>query len=106
MVTFQELDQVKPENTVYKMIGPVLVPQEQGEAKANVDKRLEFIKSDMFVPISLSFCNATWVVADTSPPISTARQEADREAVEGLGGEVRQEESGGASCGVVWAFII
>ena len=51
----QELDLLKPENTVYKMVGPVLVPQEQGEAKANVEKRLEFIKSDTCVPSPFLF---------------------------------------------------
>lgn len=29
------------------MIGPVLVKQDQAEAKANVNKRLEFIRGDM-----------------------------------------------------------
>ena len=37
-------------NTVYKLIGPVLVKQDQAEAKANVAKRLEFITSEMCVP--------------------------------------------------------
>ena len=39
-----------PKNAVYKMIGPVLVKQEQAEATANVAKRLEFIRSEMYVP--------------------------------------------------------
>ena len=39
-----------PKNAVYKMIGPVLVKQEQAEATANVAKRLEFIRSEMCVP--------------------------------------------------------
>lgn len=43
----QEFETLTPNNTVYKMIGPVLVPQEQSEAKSNVDKRLEFIRGDM-----------------------------------------------------------
>ena len=43
----QEFETLKPENTVYKLIGPVLVQQDQGEAKANVDKRLEFIRSEL-----------------------------------------------------------
>ncbi|KAK9388775.1 Prefoldin [Lipomyces mesembrius] len=32
---------------IYKLIGPVLVPQEKGEAVMNVDKRLEFIESEI-----------------------------------------------------------
>lgn len=43
----QEFLQLTPENTVYKMIGPVLVQQDQAEAKSNVDKRLDFIRDDM-----------------------------------------------------------
>lgn len=38
---------------MYKLIGPVLVKQDQAEAKANVDKRLEFIKSEMYVTVLL-----------------------------------------------------
>ena len=33
---------------MYKLIGPVLVKQDQTEAKTNVDKRLEFIRSEMY----------------------------------------------------------
>ncbi|KAG8977290.1 hypothetical protein FRB90_008837, partial [Tulasnella sp. 427] len=43
----KEFAQLKSENTVYKLIGPVLVKQEQGEAKQNVEKRLEFIKGEI-----------------------------------------------------------
>ncbi|KAJ2485088.1 Prefoldin subunit 6 [Coemansia sp. RSA 2052] len=32
---------------VYKMVGPVLVPQEKAEAAANVDKRLEYITDEL-----------------------------------------------------------
>ena len=38
-----------PNNTVYKLVGPVLVAQDQAEAKNNVDKRLDFIRGDMYV---------------------------------------------------------
>jgi len=44
---FQEFAQLTPSNTVYKLVGPVLVPQDQNEAKTNVETRLEFIKSEM-----------------------------------------------------------
>ncbi|KAG8884596.1 hypothetical protein FRB98_002310 [Tulasnella sp. 332] len=43
----KEFSTLKPANTVYKLIGPVLVPQDQAEAKSNVQKRLEFIKSEI-----------------------------------------------------------
>ena len=53
----QEFGTLKPENTIYKLVGPVLVPQEQAEAKANVDKRLDFIRNELcvFFPFSFSF---------------------------------------------------
>ncbi|KAH9947345.1 prefoldin subunit 6 [Amylocystis lapponica] len=34
-------------NTVYKLIGPVLVQQDQSEARANIEKRLEFIRGEI-----------------------------------------------------------
>jgi len=43
----QEFANLKAHNTVYKLIGPGLVPQDHSEAKANVEKRIEFIKSEM-----------------------------------------------------------
>ena len=45
----QEFEKLKPENTVYKLIGPGLIPQEQDDAKLNVSKRLEFINAEMYV---------------------------------------------------------
>ena len=44
---FQEFDQLTPENAVYKLVGPVLVEQEQDDAKNNVETRLGFIRSEM-----------------------------------------------------------
>ncbi|CAE6533586.1 unnamed protein product [Rhizoctonia solani] len=43
----KEFANLKPHNTIYKMIGPVLVKQDPEEAKSNVDKRLEFIKGEI-----------------------------------------------------------
>ena len=43
----QEFAKLTPNNNVYKQMGPVLVKQDQVEAKANVDKRLEFIAGEM-----------------------------------------------------------
>lgn len=48
--SLQEFSTLTEKNTVYKLIGPVLVQQDQTEAKANVEKRLEFITSEMCVP--------------------------------------------------------
>ncbi|KAH8105766.1 prefoldin subunit 6 [Phellopilus nigrolimitatus] len=38
---------LQPTSEVYKLVGPILVKQDQPEAKANVDKRLAFIKSEI-----------------------------------------------------------
>ncbi|KAI0633197.1 Prefoldin beta-like protein [Trametes polyzona] len=43
----KEFTSLTPENTVYKLVGPVLVEQDQTEAKQNVDTRLDFIKSEI-----------------------------------------------------------
>ncbi|EAU92670.1 prefoldin subunit 6 [Coprinopsis cinerea okayama7 len=43
----KEFASLTPENTVYKLIGPVLVQQDQAEAKSNVDTRLDFIRSEI-----------------------------------------------------------
>ncbi|KAI0350476.1 Prefoldin beta-like protein [Trametes cingulata] len=43
----KEFASLTEENTVYKLVGPVLVKQDQAEAKQNVDTRLDFIKSEI-----------------------------------------------------------
>ncbi|XP_012534381.1 prefoldin subunit 6 isoform X2 [Monomorium pharaonis] len=43
----KELDLLKEENDVFKLIGPVLVKQDLCEAKQNVDKRMDYIKSEL-----------------------------------------------------------
>ncbi|PPQ67050.1 hypothetical protein CVT25_005651 [Psilocybe cyanescens] len=43
----KEFAALTAENTVYKLIGPVLVKQDQAEAKSNVDTRLDYIRSEM-----------------------------------------------------------
>lgn len=43
----QEFATLKAHNTIYKLVGPILVPQEQSEAKLNVDTRLDFIRGEM-----------------------------------------------------------
>ncbi|KAI0318287.1 Prefoldin [Amylostereum chailletii] len=51
----KEFSLITPNNTVYKMVGPVLVKQEHSDAKTNVEKRLDFIRGEMcaFVPCLL-----------------------------------------------------
>ncbi|CDW96729.1 hypothetical protein [Sporisorium scitamineum] len=43
----KEFGKLTDSNQVYKLIGPVLVKQDQVEAKTNVEKRIEFIKGEM-----------------------------------------------------------
>ncbi|KAL7747273.1 Prefoldin subunit 6 [Sorochytrium milnesiophthora] len=43
----QEFALLDDDAAVYKLIGPVLVKQEQAEAKTNVKKRLEFIRAEI-----------------------------------------------------------
>ncbi|NP_001187568.1 prefoldin subunit 6 [Ictalurus punctatus] len=43
----EELDLLDSQNTVYKLIGPVLVKQDLDEAKATVGKRLEYINGEI-----------------------------------------------------------
>ncbi|KAJ2298838.1 Prefoldin subunit 6 [Coemansia sp. RSA 2706] len=43
----KEFKQLKDNARIYKMIGPVLVPQEKSEASANVEKRLEYIRGEV-----------------------------------------------------------
>ncbi|EDR15122.1 uncharacterized protein LACBIDRAFT_242739 [Laccaria bicolor S238N-H82] len=43
----QEFAQLTAQNDVYKQIGPVLVKQDQAEAKTNVETRLEFIRGEI-----------------------------------------------------------
>ncbi|ODN87085.1 prefoldin beta subunit [Cryptococcus wingfieldii CBS 7118] len=46
-LVLKEFNILKSHNTVYKLIGPGLVPQDALEAKVNVEKRLDFIKSEI-----------------------------------------------------------
>ncbi|KAF3693621.1 Prefoldin subunit 6 Protein Ke2 [Channa argus] len=43
----EELDLLDSTNTVFKLIGPVLVKQDLDEAKATVAKRLEYINGEI-----------------------------------------------------------
>ncbi|KAF8472190.1 prefoldin subunit 6 [Russula ochroleuca] len=43
----KEFATLTPNNVVFKLVGPVLVKQDQVEAKSNVNKRLEFIRGEI-----------------------------------------------------------
>ncbi|XP_054276131.1 prefoldin subunit 6 [Macrosteles quadrilineatus] len=47
MVVKTELDLMKPDGEVYKLIGPVLVKQDLDEAKQNVAKRMDYISGEL-----------------------------------------------------------
>ncbi len=43
----QELELLEEDANVFKLIGPVLVKQDLAEAKANVNKRIEYILAEL-----------------------------------------------------------
>uniref|UniRef100_A0A1B6LSI5 Probable prefoldin subunit 6 n=1 Tax=Graphocephala atropunctata TaxID=36148 RepID=A0A1B6LSI5_9HEMI len=47
MVVKAELDLMKAEGEVFKLIGPVLVKQDLEEAKQNVSKRMDYINGEL-----------------------------------------------------------
>lgn len=44
-----EFNKLGDDSKIYKLIGPVLLPQDNTEANLNVDKRIEFIEKEMYV---------------------------------------------------------
>lgn len=46
-IVLAEFDNLNESSKIYKLTGPVLLPQEYGEAKLNVTKRLEFIEGEI-----------------------------------------------------------
>lgn len=43
----KEFALLTPKNRVFKLVGPVLVPQDLGEAKTNIETRLDFIRGEI-----------------------------------------------------------
>jgi len=50
-----EFNFIESSDTVFKLIGPILVKQETSEAKLNIEKRLEFINKEMYILYKLKF---------------------------------------------------
>ena len=46
-LVLQEMKLLSDDARVFKLIGPTMMLQDRSEAKSNVEKRLEFIKSEM-----------------------------------------------------------
>lgn len=42
-----ELDITREDARVFKLVGPVMVPQTVEDAKSNVNRRIEFIKAEL-----------------------------------------------------------
>ncbi|CAN3365019.1 prefoldin subunit 6 [Diutina catenulata] len=46
-IVLDEFSQLDSSSKIYKLTGPILLPQEYDEAKMNVEKRIEFIKGEI-----------------------------------------------------------
>ncbi len=67
----QELELLEEDANVFKLIGPVLVKQDLAEAKANVNKRIEYILAELWalyppllpnsiLPVVISWSGVQW----------------------------------------------
>jgi prefoldin beta subunit len=45
----KEFETLEDDAKIYKLTGPVLLPQDKAEASLNVEKRIEFIKKEVYV---------------------------------------------------------
>lgn len=46
-IVLEEFEFLNEDSKIYKLTGPVLMPQDYGEAKMNVSKRIEFIQGEI-----------------------------------------------------------
>jgi len=46
-IVLNEFKNLEDDAKIYKLTGPVLLPQDKSEANINVEKRIEFIKNEM-----------------------------------------------------------
>uniref|UniRef100_A0A8C3SC04 Prefoldin subunit 6 n=1 Tax=Chelydra serpentina TaxID=8475 RepID=A0A8C3SC04_CHESE len=72
----EELGLLDATNTVYKLIGPVLVKQDMDEAKATVSKRLDYIAGEMYVCVCVckgGFLGGGLAPCPSSPPRARTR---------------------------------
>lgn len=49
VLCLKELDLLREDANVFKLIGPVLVKQDLAEANANVRKRIDYISAELYV---------------------------------------------------------
>ncbi len=43
----REFEILKPDGVIWKLVGPIMVKQDREDAKANVEKRIEYIDADI-----------------------------------------------------------
>ena len=46
-IVLSEFDHLNEDSKIYKLTGPILMPQDYNEAKLNVNKRIEFIEGEI-----------------------------------------------------------
>lgn len=46
-IVLEEFDSLNEDSKIYKLTGPILMPQDYSEAKMNVNKRIEFIQEEI-----------------------------------------------------------
>lgn len=46
-IVLSEFEHLNEDSKIYKLTGPVLMPQDYNEAKLNVNKRIEFIQEEI-----------------------------------------------------------
>lgn len=46
-IVMEEFDYLNEDSKIYKLTGPILMPQDYNEAKMNVKKRIEFIQNEI-----------------------------------------------------------
>ncbi|KAG7195539.1 uncharacterized protein KQ657_003302 [Scheffersomyces spartinae] len=46
-IVASEFDKLNEDSKIYKLTGPILMPQDYSEAKTNVTKRIEFIEGEI-----------------------------------------------------------
>jgi prefoldin beta subunit len=69
-----------PNNLVFKLVGPVLVKQDQAEAKSNVDKRLEFIRGEMCAFVDVMRCLCSFNQLSDSKRMEAQLQEIEQKS--------------------------
>lgn len=91
---------MKEGESIYKLVGPVLLKQEKPEAESTVNGRLEFINKEMYVaPFSL-LSHLTTIIAADSIILHVQSERVDKqikevqEKIERKKGDIIQAQAG------------